>query len=195
MRIGDDSSIWDSVHIRQNTKIGYSCIVGEKTHISYNVVVGNFVKINAFVYICTGVAIDDGVMISAGVIFTNDLYPRASDTAITQLRSSLPDENTLATRVCRGSTIGSRSVIGPGLTIGQFAMIGFGSVVTRDVGDFELWYGTPAKFVGYVCKCGHPFPRGDGANLTMLKRCFNCQLEYQYNGENLICITTNPILG
>ena len=157
--LGEDTSVWDGVHIRRKTTIGRSCIVGEKTHISYAVSIGDFVKINAFVYICTAVVIEDGVMISAGCIFTNDRYPRATNPEVTALLSSAPDEHTLATLVRTGATIGAGSIVGPGVTIGRFAMIGMGSVVVRPVPDFALMSGNPARCRGYVCRCGAPVIR------------------------------------
>jgi UDP-2-acetamido-3-amino-2,3-dideoxy-glucuronate N-acetyltransferase len=159
VQIGDGSSIWDNVHIRRNTVLGDYVIVGEKTHISYEVRIGNLVKINAFVYVCTAVTIEDGVMISAGTIFTNDRFPRASDADVRVLRTSDPDESTRPTRVLTGATIGAGAIIGCDLTIGQFAMVGMGSVVTRSVDDFYLVVGNPARAIGYVCRCGEPFVR------------------------------------
>jgi UDP-2-acetamido-3-amino-2,3-dideoxy-glucuronate N-acetyltransferase len=157
--IGHDTSVWDSVHIRRNTRIGHHCIIGEKTHISYDVNIGNFVKINAFVYICTAVTLEDGVMVSAGCIFTNDRYPRAAEPELLSLRSSGPDEQTLPTVVRAGASIGAGAIIGCNLSIGRFAMVGMGSLVTRPVDDFHLVIGNPARVVGYVCRCGQPFVR------------------------------------
>ena len=88
--------------------------------------------------------IEDGVMISAGVIFTNDRFPRAATNDLKQLRSSAPDEHTLPTLVREGATIGAGAIIGCDLTIGRFAMVGMGSVVTRSVPDFHLVIGNPA---------------------------------------------------
>src|SRR5213078_847421 len=131
VQIGAGTSIWDHVHIRRSTRIGEQCIVGEKTYIAYDVRIGNRVKINAFVYVCAAVTIEDGVMISAGTIFTNDRFPRATTPDLKQLRPSEPDEHTLPTLVREGATIGAGSVIGNDLTIGRFAMVGMGSLVTR----------------------------------------------------------------
>jgi UDP-2-acetamido-3-amino-2,3-dideoxy-glucuronate N-acetyltransferase len=157
VEIGVDSSVWDGVHIRRNTRIGHHCIVGEKSHISYDVQIGNLVKINAFVYICTAVTIEDGVMIAAGCIFTNDRYPRATEPELLSLRSSAPDEQTLPTVVRAGASVGAGTIIGCNLTIGRFAMIGMGSVVTRPIDDFHMALGHPSRIVGYVCRCGLPF--------------------------------------
>ncbi|MEM9029856.1 MAG: acyltransferase [Pseudomonadota bacterium] len=159
VEIGDGTSVWDNVHIRGPSRIGRNCIVGEKTYIAYGVDIDDLVKINAFVYICTAVSVGRGVMISAGTTFTNDVYPRATDPDLTALAGSEPDEKTLATRVGSGATIGARAVIGPGLEIGQFAMVGMGAVVTRTVPDFHLVVGHPARTIGFVCRCGQPLAR------------------------------------
>ena len=161
VRIGPATKIWDNVHLRQGVQIAAECIVGEKTYIASGVRIGNRVKINAFVYICSGVTIEDGVMISAGVIFTNDRYPRATTPDLRRLRPSEPDENTLTTRVREGATIGAGSTVGCDLVVGRFAMIGMGSVVTKSVPDFTLALGTPARNVGYVCRCGQRLLRFD----------------------------------
>jgi len=180
VEIGDRTSIWDRVHIRRDTRIGHDCIVGEKTHISYDVSIGHFVKINAFVYICTSVTVEDGVMISAGCIFTNDRFPRAADPELGALRSSEPDERTLPTVVRSGATIGAGSIVGCGLTIGRFAMVGMGSLVTRSVEDFHLAVGSPARTVGYVCRCGQPFARvAPGLQAEQITHfCADCRRRY-----------------
>jgi len=181
VEIGDDSSIWDNVHVRRNTKIGKRCIVGEKTHISYDVRIGDLVKINAFVYICTAVTIENGVMISAGSIFTNDRYPRAANPELTSTHGSAPDENTLPTLVREGATIGAGCVIGCGLTIGRFAMVGMGSVVTRPVADFHLVVGNPARTIGYVCRCGERLSSDE-----TVCACARCRRRYEIRGGEVI---------
>jgi acetyltransferase-like isoleucine patch superfamily enzyme len=182
--IGAGSSIWDNVHIRRNTRIGEQCIVGEKTHIAYEVTIGNRVKINAFVYICTAVTIEDGVMISAGTIFTNDRFPRASTSDLKAPRTSDPDEHTLPTLVKEGATIGAGAIIGNDLSIGRFAMVGMGSVVTKSVPDFHLVIGNPARSIGYVCRCGNPLARfaaGAPVDFEHLA-CTACGLSYAAKG-------------
>jgi acetyltransferase-like isoleucine patch superfamily enzyme len=182
--IGRRTAVWDNVHIRHSTIIGEECIIGEKTHISYGVRIGNRVKINAYVYICTGVTIEDGVMISAGTVFTNDRFPRATTPDLRHLNSSDPDENTLPTRIREGATIGAASTVGCGLTIGRFAMVGMGSVVTHDVPDFVLVMGNPARPSGYVCACGRPlFARtGQESDSNLEKTCIHCSLRYAIAG-------------
>ena len=157
--LGAGTSVWDNVHIRFGTTIGESCIIGEKTYIAYEVQIGNLVKINAFVYICNAVTIEDGVMVSAGTIFTNDRFPRATTPDLRQPYPSTPDEHTLPTLVKAGATIGAGCIIGNDLSIGRFAMVGMGSLVTKSVPDFHLVMGHPARSVGAVCRCGQPLMR------------------------------------
>jgi acetyltransferase-like isoleucine patch superfamily enzyme len=161
VEIGPGTSIWADVHVRGPARIGRDCIVGEKTYIAYGVEIGDRVKLNAFVYVCTGVTIEQGVMIAAGTIFTNDRFPRATTPDLSALRPSDPDDETLPTLVREGATVGAGCVIGCGLSVGRFAMVGMGSVVTHSVPDFHLVVGQPARSVGLVCRCGQPFLRFD----------------------------------
>ncbi len=154
VQIGERSSVWDTVHIRHGARIGHDCIIGEKTYIAYDVRIGNFCKLNANVYVCAAVTIKDYVMLAAHTTFTNDRFPRAFDRTLDGLASSDPNEETLETVVGVGVTTGANVTIGPGLKIGDFAMIGMGSVVTRNVPANGLVIGNPARVAGYVCACG-----------------------------------------
>jgi acetyltransferase-like isoleucine patch superfamily enzyme len=183
--LGEGTSVWDSVHIRKNAVIGEQCIIGEKSYVAYDVRIGHRVKINAMVYICAGVTIEDGVMISAGTVFTNDRFPRATTPDLRQLRSSDPDEDTRLTLVREGATIGAGCTIGSDLVIGRFAMIGMGSLVTRSIEDFHLTLGHPARSVGYVCRCGHPFlrfPAGEAPDAPEIA-CPTCGLRYSVRAK------------
>lgn len=179
VEIGDETSIWDNVHIRGPSRIGRSCIIGGKSYIAYGVDVGDFVKINSFVYIPTGVTIGDGCMISAGTIFTNDVTPRATDPKITRLQDSGPQETTQDTVLGKGVTIGAGSRIAGGIRIGDFAMIGMGAVVTKDVGAFQLVYGNPARVKGVVSRSGDVLMRGDLSGTGALY-CAACDINYRY---------------
>jgi acetyltransferase-like isoleucine patch superfamily enzyme len=188
VEIGPGTAVWDHVHVRgPGTRIGADCIVGEKTYIAYGVSIGNRVKLNAFVYVCSAVSIEDGVMVAAGTIFTNDRFPRAATSDLRRLRPSEPDAHTLATRVREGATIGARCVIGGGLSIGRFAMIGMGSVVTRSVQDFHLAIGNPARPAGLVCRCGEPFLRfgPEAARGSREYACAACGLRYAVAGDRV----------
>jgi UDP-2-acetamido-3-amino-2,3-dideoxy-glucuronate N-acetyltransferase len=187
VRIGPGTAIWDNAHIRHASQIGADCIIGEKTYIAPGVRIGNRVKVNSFVYVCSAVTIEDGVMVSAGVVFTNDRYPRATTPDLKQLRTSETDGHTLSTLVREGATIGAGSRIGCGLSIGRFAMVGMGSIVTKSIPDFALVYGVPARTVGYVCRCGQPLFRfGEGPSSAQAElSCSTCQRSYYLN-EGLI---------
>lgn len=154
VEIGESTSIWDNVHVRRGARIGRGCIVGEKTYIAGDTRIGDLVKLNACVYVCAGVTIADGVMVAAHTVFTNDRLPRATDPDLTALQSSDAPEDMPRSTVGRGATIGANCTIGPGIEIGAFAMIGMGSVVTRDVPAHGLVTGNPARLRGIVCRCG-----------------------------------------
>jgi acetyltransferase-like isoleucine patch superfamily enzyme len=179
VRIGAGTRVWDHVHLRREARIGEECILGEKSYIAYEVVVGNRVKINAHVYLCTGVAIEDGVMVSAGTIFTNDRFPRAVTPDLSSLWPSEPDERTERTLVREGASIGVSTMIGPGLTIGRWAMVGMGAVLTADVPDFALMLGHPARQVGWCCRCGPRLAPGPAP------ACPACGRRYLLEGERL----------
>ncbi len=181
VEIGPGTAVWDHVHARVGARIGHDCIIGEKTYLGPDAVIGDFVKLNAMVYVPTGVTIEDGVMIGAGTIFTNDRYPRGTDTALSQLRYSGADEHTLTTRVGAGASVGAGATIGCGITLGRWCMVGMGSVVTRDVEPFHLVVGSPARSIAIVCRCGEPvwrFPRGSAPSEGE-QRCAACGLAYR----------------
>lgn len=161
--LGPGTRVWDNVHIRRGARLGHDCIVGEKSYVAYDVVIGDYVKINASVYICAGVAIEDFCMLSAHTVFTNDRFPRSGRPDLGGLETSDPTEETLLTRVGRGVTTGANATIGPGVLLGEFAMVGMGSVVTHDVPPHALVIGNPARVAGWVSACGHPLLRGSEA--------------------------------
>ena len=186
VEIGAGTSVWDSVHLRgPETSIGSGCIIGEKSYVAYGVRIADLVKINAMVYVCTAVTIERGVMISAGTIFTNDRFPRAATSDLSELRPSDPDEKTLPTLVRKGATIGAGCVIGCDLEIGRFAMVGMGSVVTKTVPDFALVIGSPARVSGWVCRCGELVSREVPAPEEAMS-CVACGLTYRGEGGNLV---------
>lgn len=187
--IGERTAVWDSVHIRHGARIGHDCIVGDKTYVAYDVQIGNFVKINTGAYICAGVSIEDFCMISAGVVFTNDRFPRAGNVELTGLETSAPTDETLETRVARGVTIGANATIGPGLKIGEFAMIGMGAVVTKDVQPHRLVVGNPAKPVGWVCVCGQALPKAGRESPAGTIECPRCSRQAEFAGGELVRVT------
>lgn len=192
--LGVNTRVWDSVHLRRGARIGHDCIVGEKSYVAYDVVIGNYVKINAAVYVCAGVEIGDFCMLSAHTVFTNDRFPRSGNRELTGLETSDPTEETLRTRVGRGVSIGANATIGPGLDLGEFSMVGMGSVVTRNVPAHALVLGNPARVAGWLCACGHLLFRvgkGDPPSSTAL-RCERCNREYSRSGAGVSPVAPIP---
>ena len=149
--IGENTKIWHFVHIREKAVIGKNCNIGKSVYIDAGVWVGNNVKIQNFVSLYDGLKIGDDVFIGPSVTFTNDVNPRA---AIWDKKKITP------TFVKKGASIGANSTILCGLTIGECAMVGAGSVVTKDVTPFGLVYGDPAAQKGFVCYCGKKLMNG-----------------------------------
>jgi len=144
--IGNGTRVWVNAQIRENASIGENCIISKDTYIDHDVSIGNDVKIQNGVSVFNGVTIENKVFIGPNVAFTNDFYPRAFH----------EDWKVTATLVKTGASIGANATIVCGVTIGLYAMVGAGSVVTRDVPDYTLVVGNPARIVGYICTCGHP---------------------------------------
>jgi len=189
--IGAGTSVWDNVHIRKDTVIGEDCLIGEKTYIAYGVKIGNGVKINSFVYICTGVTVEDRVMISAGTVFTNDRFPRAFDPDGTSIKTSDPTKETLETTVRRGATIGAACTISGGIELGEFCLVGMGSIVTRNIAPHQLVYGHPAKPRGFVCICGEPLIKIDSEQMLKEISTSNLPINLVCNG----CNRQNSLFG
>jgi UDP-2-acetamido-3-amino-2,3-dideoxy-glucuronate N-acetyltransferase len=143
--IGDGTKIWHFVHVRNGSRIGRNCNIGKSVYIDTGAEIGDNVKIQNFVSVYKGVKIDDDVFVGPAVTFTNDLYPRAF---------SWDDDHVVPTWICKGASLGANSTIVCGVTVGEYAMIGAGSVVARDVPPYALVLGNPGEIKGWVCQCG-----------------------------------------
>ncbi len=150
--IGENTKIWHYAQIRENVSIGSNCIIGKNVYIDFDTEIGNNCKIQNNCSIYHKTVIKDGVFIGPHVIITNDKNPRAID-AEGNLKSA-QDWVVGTTTIKNGASIGAGSILLPNITIGKFAMIGAGSVVSHDVPDFALAYGNPAKIHGKVDKEG-----------------------------------------
>lgn len=143
-KIGNGTIVWNFAQIMHNVVIGKNCVVGNGAFIDRKVVIGNNVKIHNKALIYRGVKIDDDCFIGPAVCFVNDKYPASSTTR---------DITGPRWRVGRGSSIGAGAIILSDLNIGKYALVGAGAVVTKDVGDYCVVAGNPAKVKGYVCQC------------------------------------------
>ena len=172
-QIGDGTRVWQQVQIRDGAKIGPGCNIGKGVYVGLDVAIGANCKIHNYSLVHEGVIVEDGVFVGPHVVFANDMYPRAINPDGTQ--KSTDDWHCETTVVEYGASIGARSVIIPGVRIGKFALIGAGSVVTRDVAPFTLVRGNPARPAGYVCGCARPSEEArsaaDGSTVYVCEVC------------------------
>jgi UDP-2-acetamido-3-amino-2,3-dideoxy-glucuronate N-acetyltransferase len=144
IEIGEGTKIWHFTHIMSGAKIGENCIIGQNVFIGSGAILRNNIKVQNNVSIFDGVILEDDVFCGPSMVFTNVINPRSFISRMKELRRTL---------VRRGATIGANVTIVCGNTIGQYAFIGAGSVVTKDVPDYALVYGNPGKVKGWVCQC------------------------------------------
>lgn len=172
--IGEGTSIWLHVQVRPGARIGRDCNIGKDVFIDRDVAIGDRCKIQNRASVYRGVTLEDGVFIGPHVVFTNDRFPRA----VNPDETLKTDDNWEVgpTLVCSGASIGANSVILPGVTIGAWALVAAGSVVTADVRPQALVKGNPARFAGWVCVCARP--------LRMSERnewhCEHCQRTFHF---------------
>ncbi len=171
-QIGEGTSIWHQCQIRPGVKIGQNCNLGKGVYVDADVSIGDNVKVQNYVSVFHGVTLEDGVFIGPHVCFTNDMRPRAinRDGSL----KAADDWQVSETLVRRGAAIGANSTIRCGVTIGEWAMIGSGSVITRDVPDYGLVYGNPARLHGFVCPCGAQLKKEKVTESSVIARCSEC---------------------
>lgn len=170
--IGEGTSIWHHAQIREGAIIGKNCILGKGVYVDAGVSIGNNVKIQNYVSIFHGVTIEDGVFIGPHVCFTNDLRPRAikPDGSL----KNADDWVLSRTYIHRGAALGANSTIVCGTTIGCWAMVGASSVITRNVPDYGLVLGNPARLKGFVCPCGYDLVKESRQENTCIMVCSSC---------------------
>ena len=143
--IGKNTNIWQFCVVLSNAKIGNNCNINAQVLIENDVVIGDNVTIKSGVQIWDGITLKDNVFIGPNVTFTNDFTPRSKQYPNIFLKTTIE----------KGASIGANSTIVGGIIIGEYALVGAGSVVTKNIPNNELWYGNPARFQGYVCNCGN----------------------------------------
>ena len=151
-QVGEGTRIWHYSHVMPAARIGKNCILGQNTFVGNKVVIGDQVKIQNNVSIYEGVIIENDVFIGPSVVFTNVIHPRS----FIEQKDAF-----LTTTICQGATIGANATILCGITIGKFAFIGAGSVVTKDVPAYGLVVGNPARITGYVDQTGKKIRKVD----------------------------------
>ncbi len=178
-RVGRGTQVWNEAQIREGAVVGENCIIAKGVYIDRDVVIGSNVKIENRASVYRGVTLEDGVFVGPRVSFTNDRFPR-SVTPEGRLRTDA-DWEPERTLVRRGASLGAGTVVVPGRVIGRWAMVGAGSLVTRDVPDHALVLGSPARQVGYVCECGKRLEpaRPAGGAVDEAWRCPECGRSFE----------------
>jgi len=174
VEIGEGTKIWHFCHIQAGAKIGKHCTFGQNVNVGNNVVIGNYVKIQNNVSVYEGVTLEDYVFCGPSMVFTNVIDPRCK-------YPQRGAEFYHKTLVHEGASIGANATIVCGNTIGRHAFIGAGAVVTKDVPDFALMVGVPARQKGWVCECGEVLPV-----VLVEVKCPRCGLKYQLVNGRLL---------
>ena len=171
-KIGKNTRIWQFCNIMDDVVIGEDCNIGQNVFIESGVRLGNKVKVKNNISIYQGVTCEDGVFLGPNCVFTNVINPRSFIEKKEELRE---------TKLRTGATVGANATILCGHEIGKYAMIGAGSVVTKNVGDYQLVVGNPAKKIGYACQCGETLEKTEQGYI-----CKHCKKEYVFLEE---CLT------
>ena len=179
--IGDGTKVWHFVHVRENAEIGRECVLGDFVYVGRGVKIGNGVKLENRATVYRGVNIENEVFVGPHVTFTNDPYPRSFST----------DWKIVETLVKEGASIGAGAVVVCGVTIGEYAMIGAGSVVTKDIPSHAMAYGNPAEVRGFTCKCGRKLKEEKKKQKFVLMKCPLCGEKYKIPAENYARIRKN----
>ncbi|HUB33931.1 MAG TPA: acyltransferase [Bryobacteraceae bacterium] len=170
--IGPGTKIWHFCHIMKNCRIGEKCNIGQNVVVSPDVVIGNNVKIQNNVSVYTGVILEDDVFCGPSMVFTNVMNPRSHVVRRNEYRTTL---------VRRGASFGANSTVVCGVTVGRYAFVGAGAVVTRNVPDYALLVGNPARVQGWMCACGVKL-EFEREGETEHARCAACGCRYEKTG-------------
>lgn len=175
-RIGMGTKIWHFCHVSAKAEIGENCSLGQNVYIANNVKIGNGCKLQNNVSVYEGVILEDYVFCGPSMVFTNVKTPRAAFPRNTS-------EDYLVTRVKHGASIGANATVVCGITIGDWAFVAAGAVVTKNVPPYALVAGVPARVVGWACECGVPL-RFEGE----VAACGSCGRQYVKAGERMVRI-------
>ena len=177
-QIGGGTRIWHFCHVMSRVRIGDDCNIGQNVYVANDVTIGNNVKIQNNVSVYTGVIIEDDVFLGPSMVFTNVMNPRS--------HVSRRDEY-MKTLVQRGASIGANATIVCGVTLGQYSFVGAGTTVTKDVPDYALVYGNPARIQGWMCHCGVKLAFGVQGDVEA-SACTSCGTRYIKQDEAVTAV-------
>lgn len=152
VQLGPQTKVWHQAQVRTRARIGARCILGKGVFVDFDVVIGDDSKLQNYACVYHGVTLGRGVFVGPHVVFTNDVFPRSTDPNFEVLKDGDWEVGTIT--VGDGASIGANSTILPNVTIGNWALVGAGAVVTGDVEPYALVVGSPARRIGWVCRCG-----------------------------------------
>jgi acetyltransferase-like isoleucine patch superfamily enzyme len=155
--LGDGTTIWHLAQVREGARLGSDCVLGRGGYVGPGVRIGNNVKMQNYALVYEPAVLEDGVFIGPAAVLTNDVYPRAVTPGMAL--KSTEDWTAAGVTVRTGAAVGARAVVLAGVTVGRWAVVGAGAVVTRDVPDFALVVGCPARIAGWVGRAGFPLVR------------------------------------
>jgi UDP-2-acetamido-3-amino-2,3-dideoxy-glucuronate N-acetyltransferase len=172
VKIGKGTRIWYFCHVMSGAEIGENCNIGQNVFIGKNVRIGNGCKIQNNVSVYEGVELEDYVFCGPSIVFTNVINPRSHIERKDEFQRTL---------VRKGATIGANATILCGISVGEYAFIGAGAVVTKDIPAYSIVVGNPAKLAGWICKCGVRIEFKDG-----IAACSACGMRYSKKGD-VVC--------
>jgi UDP-2-acetamido-3-amino-2,3-dideoxy-glucuronate N-acetyltransferase len=174
--VGEGTHIWHFTHVMKNSTIGKNCNFGQNVHVASGVKIGNNVKIQNNVSLYTGVELEDDVFCGPSMVFTNVINPRSHVNRKNEYQRTL---------IRRGASLGANSTIVCGTTVGEYAFVGAGAVVTKDIPDYALVVGCPARQLGWICQCGVRLKFEDGKS-----QCESCGLTYESEGQTIHAVAS-----
>jgi acetyltransferase-like isoleucine patch superfamily enzyme len=173
--VGPGTKIWQQVQVREGAVIGGACVLGKGAYVDLKVRIGDRCKLQNGAFVFHGFNLEDGVFLGPGVMLLNDKNPRAINPDGSLKSDS--DWTVSEAVVRRGASIGGGAVVLPGVSIGRFAMVGAGAVVTREVPDHAIVFGNPARLKGFACACGQQLRPLESRPDVMQMRCPGCETE------------------
>jgi len=164
-KIGAGTKIWHQAQVRENAQIGKNCVLAKGSYVDFGVKLGNNVKVENGVSVFHGVTVEDDVILAPNATFTNDLYPRAF----------VGGFKVYPTLVKKGASIGANATIICGTTIGSYAMVAAGAVVTNNIPDYGLVMGNPARLKAFICRCGQRLAKTKRIKNQVVMKCKACK--------------------